>query len=161
MNGRAAATGFLVAALGLQTVAGFKLLAPPLRFTALAPLRVAPSPTLWPFLDYDMYSRSMEAGSYADRWMLVALHSDQSERLLSPGDFGSTWREFRDEILWPVRDGHEGAASRVATRLEQRGGARPVAFRIERERLVIAEDGLQVLPRAAVRWALVFAESTP
>jgi hypothetical protein len=159
-GGRTAATCFLLATLGLQVIAGFKLLAPPERFTALQPLRVAVSPALWPFLDYDMYTRAWPEGSYGQRYLLVALAADGTERPLTQADFDCSWRTFRDEVLYPLRDDHRGAAERVAARLAARGAARPAGFRVDVERLLILRAGLQDDGRRPLR-TLPLGETAP
>jgi hypothetical protein len=125
---------FIAGALALQVVAGFKLLAPPERFERLRPLRVAPSPALWPFLDYDMYSKVYEAGSSVDRYSLHAVDAEGGTRRITEVELGVSHREFRDALLGPIREGDARVAARAADLIERRGGARPRALRVERHR---------------------------
>lgn len=142
---------FIAGALALQVAAGFKLLAPPERFEALRPLRVAPSPALWPFLDYDMYSKVYEEGSSVDRYSLHAVDAAGGSRRITEDDLGVSYREFRDALLGPIREGDARVAARAADLIERRGGPRPHAFRVDRHRFTIEPGGVREDPPQVAR----------
>ncbi|MBL8840509.1 MAG: hypothetical protein JNL90_03150 [Planctomycetes bacterium] len=146
------ALGFVVVVLGLQVIAGFKLLAPPPRFTALAPLRLAPSPALWPFLDYDMYSNHWPEGRSIDRPRVVGLALDGVRHALTADALGLTYRTFRDEWMNPLRGGDRARATGIARRWRERGGAPLAEVLLENEPAIVTRGGVAAGPvRVEVR----------
>jgi hypothetical protein len=129
--------------LGLQTVAGLKLLSPPTWIPSLAPLRVAPNPTLWPFLAYDMYTRAFPAGRVIARPELIGVDVDQVRHRLTPESLGLTFREFRDDWLNPLRGGAADKASQLADRLAAQGGPRLVLLQCEDVPAIVSDDGVR------------------
>ena len=136
------ALGFVVVVLGLQVIAGFKLLAPPQRFTALAPLRLAPSPALWPFLDYDMYSNHWPEGRSIDRPRVVGVGVDGARYALTAEALGLSFRTFRDDWMNPLRGGDRARAAGIARRWQEQGGAPLAEVLLENEPAIVTRDGI-------------------
>ncbi len=146
---------FVVVVLALQVVAGFKLLAPPQRFRALAPLRLAPSPALWPFLDYDMYSNHWPEGRAIDRPRVVGIDANGARHALTADALGLSYRTFRDDWMNPLRGGDRTRAPELARRWRARGGTPLAEVRVENEPAIVTRDGIgdgpvQVNVRVAV-----------
>ncbi len=134
---------FVVSTLCLQVVAGFKLLAPPRRFEALAPLRLAPTPALWPFLDYDMYSNHWHEGRSIDRPRVVGIDAAGARHELDAEALGLPFRAFRDEWMNPLRGGDATCAARIAARWHERGGVSLESIVMENEPAIVTRDGIR------------------
>lgn len=92
---RALASSVIVLFLALQAIAGFKLLCPPKRFEALAPLRICCSPMLWPFTDYQMYNGAYGPGVEIPRYRVVGVTVDGAEVPIGAEELGvahTAWR---------------------------------------------------------------------
>ncbi|MBM4015212.1 MAG: hypothetical protein FJ293_09665 [Planctomycetes bacterium] len=150
-RGRRLALTVIATFLGLQTLAGLKLLAPPKRMPALQPLRVAANPTLWPFLAYDMYTRAWSTGREISRPELVGIDADGGRHALTPAALGLPFREYRDEWMNPLRGGAEAKAAPLARRFERQGGVPLVELRCEDVPAIVADDGVRDGPRRVGR----------
>jgi hypothetical protein len=96
---RRAITSLIVLVIGLQAIAGFKLLCPPKALGFLAPLRIACPPTLWPFTDYPMYSRAWAAGSSLPRFRVVGYSRLGAALPFEREEFGVTHRRYREQFV--------------------------------------------------------------
>ncbi|MSR46879.1 MAG: hypothetical protein EXS13_07435 [Planctomycetes bacterium] len=128
--------------LALQTIAGLKLLAPSKRLPQLAPLRLAPNPTLWPFLAYDMYSDHWKEGRAISRPSVVGLDATGARHTLTPESVGLSFREFRDQWLNPLRGGATAKALPLARRWSERGGVALMELRCEDVPAIVVRDGV-------------------
>lgn len=128
--------------LALQAVAGLKLLSPPERFAALAPLRVAPNPKLWPFLSYDMYTRSWPEGRAIARPRVVGLDAHGRRHDVTPESVGLGFRTFRDDWMNPLRGGAQEKALPLAARFAERSGIALVELRCEQVPAIVDRRGI-------------------
>jgi len=139
---RRLALAVIAAFLALQAVAGLKLLSPPERFAALAPLRVAPNPTLWPFLAYDMYTQSWPEGRAIARPRVVGIDAAGARHDVTPESVGLGFRTFRDDWMNPLRGGAREQAAPLAARFAERGGATLVELRCENVPAIVDRRGV-------------------
>ena len=128
--------------LALQAVAGLKLLSPPERFAALAPLRVAPNPVLWPFLAYDMYTQSWPEGRAIARPRVVGVDAEGRRHDVTPESVGLGFRTFRDDWMNPLRGGARDRAAPLAARFEERRGIALVELRCEQLPAIVDRRGV-------------------
>ena len=124
-SGRLLANVAIVATLVLQIVAGFKLLAPPNVFPSLAPLRIAPAPALYPFLDYNMYIAAHRPGEALVERTLFGELADGRRVRLRARELGVSQIELRDRLFPAVRGRDPEAIERVAALF--RAAAREIA----------------------------------
>lgn len=103
--------GIIVAFLALQLAAGLKLVSPPKVLPALAAWRIAPSPMLYPFLEYNMYAGARYAGETLYDRRLVAVHADGHETALTATEAGVTRWALRGLAVEPLLDGNLGRAN--------------------------------------------------
>ena len=125
---RRAASVAIVSTLVLQFVAGFKLLAPPKSMPELAPLRVAPAPALYPFLDYNMYIAAHSPGEALEERRLYGEFADGSRVRLRARELGVDVVEFRDRLFPQVRARKPEAIARVAALHRDATGQEVVAL---------------------------------
>jgi hypothetical protein len=128
--------------LALQAVAGLKLLSPPERFAALAPLRVAPNPKLWPFLAYDMYTQSWPEGRAIARPRVVGIDTKGMRHDVTPESVGLGFRTFRDDWMNPLRGGAREKATPLAARFAERCGIALVELRCENVPAIVDRSGI-------------------
>lgn len=135
--------GFLV----LQFATCFKLVCPPKVFEALAPLRVACPPTLYPFLDYNMYNAARHAGEVFHDYRLLAEHGDGRTTALSVDEVGTTRWRLRGVAIDPLLDGDLRDAE-ITLHHWLRDHPDTVALRLMRTPHRLEDDGtLTELPR--------------
>lgn len=134
----------------LQVVAGFKLLCPPESLAALGFLRVACSPALWPFLDYNMYIRAHHAGEELEKIELVAVWADGRRETLSAARLGKDVRDVRRELIGPLRRGELTAAT-LAAELHGALGAVPPRIELVRRTWRVVDDGESAGPPRTLR----------
>src|SRR5262245_46147536 len=98
------------ACLVMQAIAGFRLVCPP---KSLAPslswLRVC-APSLWPFLDYDMYATPHHAGEAINQFRVFGRLEDGTEVPILPPDLRLDPYEFIRTFSGPLRDATEESA---------------------------------------------------
>ena len=129
--------------LALQIVAGFKLLAPPKSFPALAHLRIAPSPTLYPFLDYNMYIASHFAGEALTRRLMFGVTTDGRKVRIRSLDLGVSQQEFRDALAPLARARQPEALSGILRLYQRDQGIALVDLAFETQKLVITPSGVR------------------
>lgn len=141
----------ILACLGLQAIAGLRILCPPRSlFPSLSWLRVC-APTLWPFLDYAMYSAPHYAGDAIDQFRVVGRLEDSSEVVIRPEDLHLGPFEFLYALVWRLREGTSETARQYADAYQRTRGRRLVEIRLESHPLVLARDGVRPGPVRIVR----------
>ena len=127
-RGARAASCVIVIVLGLSVVAGFKLLCLP-RAIAGDAWRICCPPTLWPFLDYNMYDRAYYPGRSFPWYVLVGVDDEGHEVLLEPAPDGRGFEDWRRrdvpaflrldlDVLQDLADAHSDGRTLRRLRLE-------------------------------------------
>ena len=124
--------------LGLQVVAGFRVLCLP-KAVAGESWRVCCAPDLWPFLDYNMYDRAWYPGHDFAWYVLVGVEADGRESVITPADMGVDFERWR---RWGVAAFLRGDAAAVQPFVDGLRDPRAfVTLRLEDHRRVLGEDG--------------------
>ncbi len=143
---RGAITTLIIGVLVMQVLTGFKVLCPPRKFEALQRFRVACAPTLWPFVDYNMYNGAHYPGWIGQKRSLIATLDDGTERVIEPEEVGLNAHDYRRWVIHKVMDGKEAAARDHLSRWSG-PTARVTALRVDVEAWQLEDDGsLSELP---------------
>lgn len=128
--------------LGAQFVVGFKLLCPPRSLPALEPLRLVCSPAAWPFLDFNMYVAAHYEGEEVSRYRVYGRDAAGQRQEILPQDFGLEWRDFKRQVIRPLRDRDHAGVGEVARRYTAATGNVPRELELRRLFLIVARgDG--------------------
>jgi hypothetical protein len=133
-----------------QAAATFRVLCPPESLDALASLRVACAPKLWPFLDYPMYADSHQAGETINRFQVVGTLKDSKEVVISPEDLGMNFWLFQP-FVHALGQGDIAEIKRYAAQYESRQGVELVQLRLETRPAVMTRQGVTFKPLKVVR----------
>lgn len=146
------ASAVIALVLGLQSVAGFKLLCPPKSFPSLAEWRVCCSPALWPFTDYQMYNVAYGPGTVIPGYVVIGTRADGGEVTIDKAALGGSHRTWRIGLVDAmIRVATADVASYVERlRRLDRGSFR--TLRLEEHSRVLVEGGaLEPLPSRTLR----------
>jgi hypothetical protein len=133
---------FIVAILALQVSVTFRTW---LRSIALprSLTNMLSPPTLWPFVDYPMYSRPHYEGEPISQLRVVATLDDSSEVSIGPGDVGLDFWHFRLHVVRGL-EMNDAARVRELVRLYQtRNNRRLVGLRLENHPIILSRDGIR------------------
>lgn len=158
---RGAVSALIVVVLTMQCLAGFKVLCPPKRFEWLQRFRIACAPTLWPFLDYNMYNGARYPGWVGTQRTVVARLGDGEELAVEPADVGLNPFDYSRWFVDDVVDGRaRSAVERLARSTGREGDA--VALRVDTAGWRLEADGsFTPLPVERGRWLELPASGTP
>jgi hypothetical protein len=151
MNRRLVVSVGIVACLGLQALAGFRVLCPPRSLVpSLSWLHVC-APRLWPFLDYPMYSAPHRAGDVIDQFRVFGRLDDSSEVPILPADLHLDPFEFMYTFASQLQEATNETAHRYADIYQRTRGRRLVELRLENHPLVLSRDGVRPGPVRIVK----------
>lgn len=99
-------------------------------------------PSLYPFLDYPMYSAIKKEGVTVPLYRLVAIFDDGTEKQLHPEDFGLSLYWFNTRLL-PAFQAEQALKIKSYVLAYEKAGNRPfVAIRFENNRVKITKEGI-------------------
>jgi hypothetical protein len=124
----------------LQAVASFAC--PSRGSRILAPLRVFCAPTLWPFVDYPMYSRAHYEGDKYTHRRVIGIYSDSSESTLHWTDFDVPFYLFTRIFLRAVDAGDLETIQVFVDRFHRTGRKSMIGLRLEAHPFVFASNEL-------------------
>jgi len=136
---RRVCSALILTCLGTQALVVARVFHPPRAFAHLSPLRRLPSPSLWPFVDYPMFSEAHAPGERVPRVVLVVDWSTGSSESFYP--------ERRvpgldvEAMIRECRGGREQSALWRLAELERLRSVRARSVRIERTWLELERDG--------------------
>lgn len=107
---------------------------------------VPTDPSLYPFLDYPMYSESYPEGTTVPNYALVAIFEDGSEKTLAPEDFGLSPYWFNTRLLPAFQAKKPSEVSSYLADYESAGNLPFVAFRFENTLFTITKSGVVTAP---------------
>jgi hypothetical protein len=137
--GQAAASGILLAVLGLQAVAAFDLTA------QVFGVRHRKG-YYWPFLDYPMYKGAHYPGDEFPQHVVIGQFADGTEAPIGPEALGLDFWKFEKGLVRALNRGDAGAARPFAASYARRTGRRSVAFRLENHPWRLGAHGLERAP---------------
>lgn len=155
--GRRVAKIAIVGFLLLQSAAGFKLVCPP-KAASLVPFRVLCPPSLWPFLDYNMYTEAHHEGEILAHLRVFATLDDGTIVELRARDFDMKYREFHRH-MWPLlRRGDVAGVRELARVYLERTRRTLVEVRLEDHPLALLAAGSDGGPPQVLRTVVLRQE---
>lgn len=134
-------SGIILLFLLLQAGMTFRVFCPPKPLKFLSFLRVGCAPTLWPFVDYPMYSIPHYKGEKISRHFLFGILEDNREVLIQPQDVNLGFWIFEDQFLDPIRRNDQEKIRRAAALYENIKQQNLLGFRMEDRPFVIEREG--------------------
>ena len=132
--------------LTLQTVAAFRILCPPGTLLHLAPLRLLCSPSLYPFLDYPMYSDSFREGHKIEQFLVFGVLEDSTEVSILPVDLGLNFWLFRMGFVSSLLQGNRERMETYIELYHRKHQRQLIALRLENHPLVLSKEGVNQAP---------------
>lgn len=103
---------------------------------------VPTDPSLYPFLDYPMYSEAHKEGATVPNYTLVAIFEDGSEKTLTPEDFGLSPYWFNTGLLPAFQAKNALEVSSYLADYTAAGNSPFIAFRFENNLFTITKEGV-------------------
>lgn len=86
---------------------------------------------LWPFLDYPMYARPHYKGEPVNRFVLVGVRADGSERVIAPAELRMNALKYNDGPVASVRSGDRASVEAFLHHYPAEDRAALVSLRLE------------------------------
>jgi len=104
------------------------------------------APSLWPFLDYPMYSRPHFKGETVIRYFVVGIIDNSDEIVINPGDLGLDYWPFIRNFVDKMKKGNKQTAQECADLYSTIFKQRLVGIRLENRPVQLTAAGVQQAP---------------
>jgi hypothetical protein len=108
--------------------------------------RMLSPPTLWPFVDYPMYSRPHYEGEPIPQVRIVGTLDDGTEVWIRPGDVGLDSWHFKIHLVRGLDTNNAARVRELVHLYEARHNGRLIGLRLENHPLILSRDGIRPGP---------------